>query len=32
LAQPTVLPRYYSIEEWAVKAWWKKPETKEGMQ
>jgi len=25
LAQPTVLPRYYSIEEWAVKTWWMKP-------
>jgi microcin C transport system substrate-binding protein len=29
LAQPSVLPLYYSIEEWAVKSWWKKPEEKE---
>jgi microcin C transport system substrate-binding protein len=25
LAQPQVLPRYYMIEEWAVKTWWMKP-------
>ncbi len=24
LGQPSVLPRYYSIEEWAVKTWWMK--------
>ncbi len=24
LAQPQVLPRYYMIEEWAVKTWWVK--------
>jgi microcin C transport system substrate-binding protein len=28
LAQPAVLPRYYSIEEWAVKTWWIKPAAK----
>ncbi len=26
LVQPEVLPRFYSIEEWAVKTWWMKPE------
>jgi microcin C transport system substrate-binding protein len=30
LAQPSVLPRYYSIEEWAVKTWWMKPDDKGG--
>jgi microcin C transport system substrate-binding protein len=29
LAQPTMLPRYYSVEEWAVKTWWMKAEVKE---
>ena len=29
LAQPSVLPLYYTIEEWAVKTWWIKPEEKE---
>lgn len=25
LAQPATLPRYYNIEEWAIKSWWMKP-------
>jgi microcin C transport system substrate-binding protein len=29
LAQPVVLPRYYTVEEWSVKNWWKKPDEKE---
>jgi microcin C transport system substrate-binding protein len=32
LAQPKVLPRYYSIEEWAILTWWKKPDGKENTQ
>jgi microcin C transport system substrate-binding protein len=32
LVQPSVLPRYYTIEEWSVKTWWKKPEEKETQQ
>lgn len=30
LAQPAVLPLYYSIEEWAIKTWWMKPDAGAG--
>jgi microcin C transport system substrate-binding protein len=29
LAQPSVLPSYYRIEEWAVETWWMKPKSQE---